>query len=210
MKYIYCIGNFDGVHRGHQKLIKKTLDLAQDLYIPAAITFEPNPDIYFNKGKQVLSTIEQKEEYLYQYGIQEVVVLPFDSAIAKMSPNDFINFILNQLDANTILYGQDFRFGDHGAGNHQVFLESEKRKFEVLQIEDLKEENQERKISSTTIIQLIKDGQMAKAVSLLGHSYYYCGEKNIAPKFGDYKIEEQEGPYHFKGQNKNVHFISEL
>ena len=79
MKYVACIGHFDGVHLGHQKLIKKTIELAGDKYISAAITFYPDPKTIYgaDKNKKHLSTLKQKENYMYQLGIQEVIVIDF-------------------------------------------------------------------------------------------------------------------------------------
>ena len=94
MKYVACIGHFDGVHLGHQKLIKKTIELAGDKYISAAITFYPDPKTVYgtDKNKKHISTLKQKENYMYQLGIQEVIVIDFTKEFSLVTPDIFIEY----------------------------------------------------------------------------------------------------------------------
>lgn len=212
MKYNYIIGNFDGVHRGHQKLIEKCVELSkQNGSIPAAITFDPDPKAIFTGDYSVITTLEQKKELFFKYGIEDVVIIPFDKFFASMSPEFFIKNVLNQLEIDTLIYGSDWRFGDKGSGDHKALVNSSSKNFNVLQVEDLMIDGV--KISATTIIKLIKEGKIQQANELLGHQYTMVDETNIVPLAGKYLVnfKGEEREFNFKKfNNKETIFIKEL
>ncbi len=214
MRYDCCIGNFDGVHKGHQRLIAATVKQAREHgMIPAAITFDPHP-LAFLSGKQqpLLTTLEQKKQLLYRYGIEEVIIFPFDEVIAQMADKDFIQFVLNEMEIHCLLCGSDFHYGSRGAGNTEKLISSQNRRFEVEVIEDLLADGQ--KLSSTMIRKLIEDGRISEAVNWLGHHYEIEGPDNVLPPLGKYLIEDdgQQKQYRFNPNSRirRISFISEL
>ncbi|MBQ6654291.1 MAG: FAD synthetase family protein [Erysipelotrichaceae bacterium] len=214
MIYDCCIGNFDGVHRGHQKLIARTVQSAREHgMIPAAIVFDPHPAVFLSgKSVPLLTSLEQKKKLLYQYGIEEVIIFPFDEVIASMRAEDFLNFVLNEMEIHTLFCGTDFRFGNRALGNKETLLNSDRRKFEVEVVDELILD--ERKVSSSVIRNLIADGEVEKAVEYLGHYYEIESAENVLPPEGKYLVEVngEEREYRFKTASKvrRLSFIREL
>ena len=139
MRYVCCIGNFDGVHRGHQRLIAETVKTAREhSMIPAAIVFDPHPAVFLGgKSLPFLTTIKQKKQLLYSYGIEEIIIFPFDEIISKMNASDFIQFVLNEMEIHTLLCGTDYHFGNKALGNAETLRNSITRRFEVEIVDDL-------------------------------------------------------------------------
>ncbi len=187
MKYNCIIGKFDGVHLGHQKLIEEIKALTGSDEATCAITFDPTPNQYFAKGKtlQQITTLDQKKELLYQYGIDEIIIIPFDQ-IADFGPNDFIKYILNNLDIKTLAYGTNFRFGSRAKGDHATLEQSDIRNFEVMMIDDVIVDGQ--KVSSSLIRELIQQGEISEANRFLGHHYCLEGCLNVQPAAGRYRM----------------------
>jgi len=214
MRYECCIGNFDGVHKGHQKLIAATVRQAREHgMIPAAITFDPHPMSYLSgKPFPLLTTLAQKKELLYRYGIEEVIIFPFDEILASMADSDFIRFVLNEMEIHKLICGSDFHYGNRGKGNTEKLLNDDNRKFDVEIIDDLMIE--ERKLSSSMIRELIENGRIEKAVELLGHSYEIESGENVLPPSGRYLIEAdgQQKEYRFNpnGRIRKISFLKEL
>lgn len=197
MKYVACIGHFDGVHLGHQKLIKKTIELAGDKYISAAITFYPDPKTVYgtDKNKKHLSTLKQKENYMYQLGIQEVIVIDFTKEFSLVTPDIFIEYFLNKFDLQTLVCGPDFSFGHKGSGKVKDLLESRIKNFDVITVEE--ELYNDHKINSTEIIEMIKQGDISTANYLLNKNYIanvtikdntIIDSENVLPLKGSYKV----------------------
>ncbi len=214
MRYECCIGNFDGVHRGHQKLIAATVRQAREHgMIPAAITFDPHPMSYLTgKPFAQLTTLEQKKQLLYSYGIEEVIIFPFDEILASMSDDDFIQFVLNEMEIHKLLCGTDFHYGSRGKGNTDRLQKSDTRKFEVEVIEDLMVDN--HKLSSSMIRDLIEKGNVEQAVELLGHSYEIESSDNVLPPAGRYLVEaegeQKEYRFNPNGRIRKISFLKEL
>ena len=123
------IGNFDGVHRGHQAMLALLNGEAAQRGIPScALTFEPHPRDYFAavQNKPALAparigTLRDKLSELARYGVQQTVVLPFDARLASQSPQAFIREVLvDGLGARYVLVGDDFRFGRQRAGDYAM------------------------------------------------------------------------------------------
>ncbi|MBR5048420.1 MAG: FAD synthetase family protein [Erysipelotrichaceae bacterium] len=214
MRYDCCIGNFDGVHRGHQKLVAETVRQARmHGMIPAAITFDPHPQTVLNKADfPLLTTLDQKKELLYGFGIEEIIIFPFDEVIANMNANDFVQFVLNEMEIHKLLCGQDFRYGNKAEGKATDLLESEKRRFDVEIVEDLIIE--EKKLSSSLIRELIQQGSIAQAVECLGHPYEIESKANLLPPEGRYLVEQsgEKKEIRFTGKSRirKMSFIREL
>lgn len=117
------IGTFDGVHRGHQALVERTRAAGSPV---VAVTFEPHPVEVFapDKAPQRLTTVERRVELLHVSGADEVRVLAFDREMAGWSPREFIDrVIVGELQATTVVVGENFTFGSKAAGNCDVLRE---------------------------------------------------------------------------------------
>ena len=120
------IGNFDGVHRGHQAMLSLLRGEAQQRGVPSCVmTFEPHPRDYFAavthnpaRAPARVGTLRDKLIDLAQCGVDQTVVLPFDARLADLAPQDFIDRVLRQgLGASYVLVGDDFRFGARRSGD---------------------------------------------------------------------------------------------
>ena len=109
------IGNFDGVHRGHQAMLARLCEAAEDLRLPSAVlTFDPHPREFFAKDAAPprLSRLRQKLELFRAFGVATTIVARFDARLAAMTPEAFIEDVLvRRLSARWVLVGDDFRFG---------------------------------------------------------------------------------------------------
>src|SRR5207253_9729844 len=113
---VLTMGNFDGVHLGHQQLVKKTVSKARALNVPAiVITFEPQSFEFFAKGEVTiprLTRFREKSCELFRYGSDYVLILPFNQQLAKLSASEFVSKILvDSLAPKRIIVGDDFHFG---------------------------------------------------------------------------------------------------
>ena len=149
-----CIGYFDGLHRGHQKLIEKTCELGRKYNCETAlITFDPDPWVVIKGMSNVkhLSTMAQRMNRAVSYGIDNIVLLNFTRDMSELSPQDFVDKILGSLNLKALVCGFDFSFADHGKGN-AAFLQ-EHAPFEVAVIARV--EDEKGKISSTRISECV-------------------------------------------------------
>ncbi|MFT6748200.1 MAG: riboflavin kinase/FMN adenylyltransferase [Flavobacterium sp.] len=177
-KTILTIGTYDGVHLGHQKILKKMISegLTSNLET-ALISFFPHPRMVLqqNSNLQLLNTLEEKKVLLEKNGIQNLIVHPFDQEFSELSAEEFVKeYLVKQLSVAKIIIGYDHRFGKNrtaGIADLQEF--GIKYGFEVEQI-SVKEIN-EISISSTKIREAVKNGAIKKANSYLGYSYFFSG-----------------------------------
>lgn len=135
-----AIGNFDGVHQGHQALCQLTIERAADQEgRSVALTFDPHPARVLSPDRAPveLMTIDQKAEALIQVGIVDVVVVPFTTQLSEETPEEFARLVLvDALQARTIVVGTYFRFGHNRQGNVAVLSELGRRlDFEVVPVE---------------------------------------------------------------------------
>ena len=114
-----ALGNFDGIHRGHLEVIRPVLAWKDESMYKTVVTFDPHPQQYFTgQQRQLLTPHREREIILEQLGIQQLILLPFDRELVKLSPQEFVDRILvQQLQAKFISVGEDFRFGNQRAGN---------------------------------------------------------------------------------------------
>src|SRR5574343_772865 len=186
------IGNFDGVHRGHQAMLALLTNEARHRGVPATVlTFEPHPRDFFARlhGKPELApariaTLRDKLAELERCGIDQVVVLRFDEALAGLSPQDFIDRVLVQgLHARYVLVGDDFRFGARRAGDY-AFLDraGAAAGFDVARM--LSYEVHGLRVSSSAVREALAAGDMARVAALLGRPYAISGHVVHGRKLG--------------------------
>jgi riboflavin kinase / FMN adenylyltransferase len=118
---VVTIGNFDGVHRGHQVLLRRAVDAAHDLQVrPVAVTFHPHPAAILRPGAEppALQPVEDRVHHLLEAGVDLVLVLPFTRELASLGPHVFVEQVLvDRLRAVQVIVGSNFRFGRKASGN---------------------------------------------------------------------------------------------
>ena len=173
------IGNFDGVHKGHQEILRQVVEIARsEGWRSAAVTFHPHPTklVAPQRAPRLLTTPVQRASLIEQHGIDEVLILPFDSAIAHLAPEDFVRDILaGKLKARAILVGDNFRFGYRAAGDVNTLEElGAKYSFETDVVAPVAWRN--RTISSSAIRVAIVEGNVSLACRMLGRPYALEGQ----------------------------------
>lgn len=171
---VVAIGVFDGVHRGHQRILWQAIDEARDIgALAAAVTFYPHPEAVLcpRSAPRMLTSLERKAELLEALGLDEVIVVRFDREFARLSPESFCRAVLSdQLDARVVFVGDNFRFGYRGAGSAgDLAVYGATHGFRVRPV-SLVEDSGEV-ISSTRIRELLKRGRVAEATRLLGRPH---------------------------------------
>jgi len=186
------IGNFDGVHRGHQAMLALLISEARHRGLPACVmTFEPHPRDHFARklGKPEaaparISTLRDKLSELQRCGIDHVVVVPFGDGFAGMAPQAFISDVLVRgLQARYVLVGDDFSFGARRAGNYAMLdAAGADHGFEVARM--LSYEVHGLRVSSSAVRDALQAGDMPRAQALLGRPYSISGHVVHGRKLG--------------------------
>lgn len=186
------IGNFDGVHRGHQAMLALLRSEAQHRGLPATVlTFEPHPRDYFaalshkpELAPSRIATLRDKLSELERCGVDQVVILPFDQALASLSPEAFIQQVLvGGLHARYVLVGDDFRFGAKRAGDYAMLdAAGEAQGFDVARM--LSYEVHGERVSSSVVRESLTAGDMARVATLLGRPYTVSGHVVHGAKLG--------------------------
>src|SRR5258708_7835656 len=121
------IGNFDGVHAGHRLILRRVRELAdQNGWKPSVLTFDPHPTkiVAPDRSPLLMTTPEQRCEFMEQEGIRQVLILPFTREVAQIAPEAFVRDILvRSLEAKAVLVGDNFRFGHKHAGDTRLLRE---------------------------------------------------------------------------------------
>ena len=186
------IGNFDGVHRGHQAMLALLQSEARHRGVPACVlTFEPHPRDYFARraGQPAqaparIATLRDKLSELQRCGVQQAVVLRFDERLASLSPQDFITTVLlRSLRARYVLVGDDFRFGARRAGDYAMLdAAGDAHGFDVARM--LSYEVHGLRVSSSAVREALAAGDMPRAAALLGRPYAISGHVVHGRKLG--------------------------
>ncbi len=186
------IGNFDGVHRGHQAMLALLRSEAQHRGLPSCVmTFEPHPRDYFaaRVGKPEtaparIATLRDKLSELDRCGIDQAVVLRFDAAFAAQSPQAFIDDVmLRGLGTRYVLVGDDFRFGARRAGDYAMLdAAGAAAGFDVARINSY--EVHGLRVSSSAVREALAAGDMARVAVLLGRHYSVSGHVIHGAKLG--------------------------
>lgn len=186
------IGNFDGVHRGHQAMLALLRSEARHRGLPSCVmTFEPHPRDHFARaaGRPELApariaTLRDKLIELEACGVDEVVVLPFDERLASLSPQAFIaDILVDGLGTRYLLVGDDFRFGARRAGDYALLdAAGEQAGFDVARM--LSYEVHGLRVSSSAVRDALAAGDMEQAARLLGRPYAISGHVIHGRKLG--------------------------
>jgi riboflavin kinase/FMN adenylyltransferase len=186
------IGNFDGVHRGHQAMLALLNNEARHRGVPSCVlTFEPHPRDYFARraGRPELApariaTLRDKLGELERCGVDQVVVLRFDERFAAQSPQAFIDDVLRDgLHARYVLVGDDFRFGAQRAGDYAMLdAAGDLHGFDVARM--MSYEVHGLRVSSSAVREALAEGDMNRATALLGRPYAISGRVTHGRKLG--------------------------
>ena len=186
------IGNFDGVHRGHQAMLALLRSEAQHRGLPTCVlTFEPHPRDFFASlaGKPELApariaTLRDKLGELERCGIDQVVVMRFDAAFAAQSPQAFVTDVLRAgLGARYVLVGDDFRFGARRAGDYALLdAAGQAHGFDVARMNSY--EVHGLRVSSSAVRDALAAGDMARVATLLGRPYSISGHVTQGQRLG--------------------------
>jgi len=178
-----AIGNFDGVHIGHQAILKRLTETARSLGIMSCVlTFEPHPREFFTPEKAPirLASMREKLELFAECGVERTIVCQFDAQFASMGVQEFIENVLRiSLDTRIILVGEDFRFGAKRAGSIEDLRNAGYR------VESLPEVQVNGvRVSSTAVRDALASGDLAQAKTLLGRDYSISGHVVHGDKVG--------------------------
>jgi riboflavin kinase / FMN adenylyltransferase len=176
---VLAIGNFDGMHLGHQEILHRVIDEAhRAANMAAVLTFYPHPArvIRPSEAPSLLETIDQRIDAFEAIGIDAVLVMKFDAELAKMSAEDFARKALaDAMRARTVLVGSNFRFGHRQSGDWNLLVECGKRLgFDVETVQPVTIDG--AVISSSAIRQAIREGRMENATEMLGRPFSLRGE----------------------------------
>ena len=180
------IGNYDGVHLGHQAVINRAQNIAQEHGLKTAVlSFEPHPlkILAPDKAPQLLYTPAQKQTLLQFHGIDRYIIQHFDQAFSRLSPEQFVATLCQRIDFRFILAGFNFRFGHRRAGDIQTLKELAARYgFQVVALEACR--NGSKPVSSSRIRQLVSRGDLIGAARLLNRPYFLEGSVASGAKLG--------------------------
>lgn len=175
---VLTIGNFDGVHRGHESVLQALKKRSQDLGLKSTVMiFEPQPLEFFapDKAPARLTRLSEKLQAIKDCGIDQVLLVRFNSAFSQLTAEDFIRQILVEgLRTKFLFIGDDFHFGKNRQGNIHTLREAgEKHGFDVENLHTIEDEN--GRFSSTRIREHLKKGELQQAAHVLGRPYRMCG-----------------------------------
>lgn len=171
------LGNFDGVHLGHQKLMKNNLEISDKYDLdPAVLLFKENTKLKLQEEKSYLTSLDDKIEILASLGIKTFCLIDFDEKFMNLSPRRFISDIINKkLNAGYVICGEDYRFGKNAKGSVETLKKYEYDYNYKTSVVDFEKENEDEKISSNTIRELVRNGEINDANKLLGRNYRIKG-----------------------------------
>ena len=225
---VLTTGTFDGVHLGHQTIIKELIDSARKANACATVvTFDPHPQFVVKQKQKIalklLSSMDEKIARLEDMGVDRLIIIPFTVSFSKLSSGEFIeNILIKKIGLNRIIIGYDHAFGKDRTGEYEIIKEFIKRyNFSIVRMPPFSKEDVV--ISSTIIRKLLSNGAVAEAANYLGRYYKITGKvisgegrgkhfsvptANIVPVF-DKKLIPQNGIYAgcVKLQNKKYRAV---
>src|SRR5258708_3920801 len=179
MKTDLSIGNFDGVHLGHKRLIQRVLHFAREHHLtPALLTFDPHPARVLapDRAPRLLTTLEQRRKLIHAEGIKHIEVLPFTTETAKLTAEEFIKeIVVGKLSARAVVVGHNFRFGNKAAGDVRMLRDlGQTYGFETDEVDAVAWRG--TTISSSAIRASVQDGGVSRACRMLGRPYALEGD----------------------------------
>ena len=175
---VVTIGNYDGVHRGHQAILQAVTTKAARMGVPSMlICFEPQPREFFDEynAPARLTRFREKVDLLSEQGLDYVYCVKFDDQSRNMSAEEFVRVLVEDLRLSALYVGDDFRFGNDRRGDFaHLKAAGERNSFEVVDINTIAFDNE--RVSSTRIRECLADGNFELAESLLGHPYSISGK----------------------------------
>jgi riboflavin kinase / FMN adenylyltransferase len=219
---IITVGTFDGVHIGHQRIIQRINQLAQEVNGESVLlTFNPHPRIVLfpeDENIKLITTTDEKNNTLAQFGLQHVIHLPFEKTFSRLSAQEYVrDFLVNHIGLHTIVIGYDHRFGRNRQGDLNLLKElSPVYGFNVEEI--AAQTIDDINVSSTKIRHAIQAGDMEQANEFLGHPFVINGTVVKGEQIGrtigfptanvyigdQYKILPKNGVYRVKVVLKNI------
>jgi riboflavin kinase / FMN adenylyltransferase len=187
-----AIGNFDGVHRGHQALLARLRQVASQMGLESAVmTFEPHPREFFaaragdlSKAPKRIASLRDKLAALGRAGVDRVIVEHFNAHFASLSPEEFVDRVLvHGLQVRWLIVGEDFCYGAKRAGNVQTLIEAGKRYGFTVETQSTIT-NDGIRVSSSAVRNALEAGDFAQAQALLGHPYAMTGHVIHGKKLG--------------------------
>ncbi len=186
-KTVLTIGTYDGVHLGHQKILSLLKAKAEEYSARnLVVTFEPHPQLVVaNKNNlQILTTVDEKEKILREFGIENLLVIPFTPEFASTSSDDFVkSYLIEKIGMQAIVIGYDHRFGKGRDGNQQTLLQlSRTHNFDVHEVDAVSFDG--NVISSSKIRATLKQGNVSEANTFLNRKYFFKGKVVEGKKIG--------------------------
>lgn len=185
MSTALTIGNFDGIHRGHKRLIHRVLELARiHGLVPTLLTFDPHPTrvVAPDRAPRLLTTLEQRQYLIRSEGIEHVEVLPFTTETARLTPREFVQrIVVERLGARAVVVGHNFRFGHKAAGDVSMLRQlGVEYGFETEVVDPVMWRG--TLISSSEVRARIQGGDISRACRMLGRPYALQG--TVVPGHG--------------------------
>ena len=173
---VIALGFFDGIHLGHQALLRECCAMAEKLgCLPGVVTFESHPDgLVFGKTPGLINTLADRDRLLRKYGVEKVFSLPFDREMMQMPGQEFYDLVRSRCGAAGLVCGEDFTFGSRGMGNAVLLQQACARDgipctvVPQLRLDDVP-------VSSTFIRSLMESGDMERMDRFLGHPHLLTG-----------------------------------
>jgi len=187
------IGNLDGVHLGHLGMLAQVKRAARELDLsPSVLTFDPHPRTYFAHAQGVghqaplqINSLRDKLTRISSAGIEQIAVLPFNQAMAQMSPEAFIkSLLIEQLNMRWLMVGNDFRFGHRRGGDVAMLRAAALTYGFTLEVLEQIEDAQGQRISSSQVRHAMQAGDMGRVTTLLGRPWCVTGHVIHGKKLG--------------------------
>ena len=184
---VLTIGNFDGVHLGHQAVLLGLIEQARRLQVPACVmVFEPQPRELFSGGEAPprLTSLREKYHQLARLGIDRLLCVRFNKEFAAQSPDHFIrDLLVDKLGVRFLVVGDDFRFGQHRNGDFELLTRAGAAfNFDVVSTQSFRRNSQ--RVSSTLIRDALINDRLEDAAEMLGRPYSLCGRVAHGAKLG--------------------------
>ncbi len=185
---VMTIGSYDGVHRGHQRILARMKQIAKEINGETiVVTFDPHPRQILqpdNDSLRLLSLTNEKSKLLAHFGIDNVVVVPFSKAFSEMAAEDYVRqFLIESFEPHTIVIGYDHRYGHGRSGGIELLRDMQAElKYQVEEISA--QEVNEIKVSSTKVRNALFESRVREAAELLGHPFSLRGEVVHGQKIG--------------------------